>query len=512
MSISIVQRLFAFFDNVWSFILTLVRSLLALFSFRRRSSDPLSLPRVNRTPKDALARAHTHLKPILLTQRSITFSPGGYPQRTLSTRSRSATSTLFPGRGENPTASGSGPLPSGPQRTSPKLNSHDAKLGLSVTVAVVGTVVTTSFAEGTPDTSSQTTHTGSLSVVPLTPPDPCFLAPIVPSVTDCPYTESWPANVTNKPRIVGSPLKTSINTEPGFVGPIGSPPPGHWNPIQIWTSTPCKIDDIVPDPAFSPFDHGSQSILDPASVLEDVSHALLSRSRNSIHPYDDTANSSPASDTSLVVNAPSPGTQQQPELIRERHRTQVRPKSQIYPRFHLPDPYACAWRRHGGRVPGKSDRARTHCYSRSYSHVSAPAHEWYGADAYARSPVTALSPPADSATEDEDEVPLGRLRERIVRRSGVVPIGLGFPIGEGCKTVVSPRTRRMSEGCLLALSESTPTRVGVGARCSREALALAADADDGPKDWLEALSLRFEKEKPGSAPEVGREVCEVCVV
>lgn len=61
----------------------------------------------------------------------------------------------------------------------------------------------------------------------------------------------------------------------------------------------------------------------------------------------------------------------------------------------------------------------------------------------------------------------------------------------------------MSEGCLLAISESTPTRVGFGARAGRHVLSLALDGDGyTPKDWLEVLSLRFfsEENVPVSEP------------
>ncbi|KAH0833324.1 hypothetical protein J3R83DRAFT_12390 [Lanmaoa asiatica] len=524
MSVSLVERFFAFFDNVWSFILTLVRSLLALFSFRRRSSDPLSLPTVNRTPKDALARAHSRLRPILLTPRSITRSPAYYTQRT---RSRSVTSTLFPGHSENATPAGSVPQPSGPQRTSPKLDLNDPDLALSATASIAGdhpgppSTSATSSRGGTPDTSLPTIHTASLSVLPLTPPDRCYLAPI-PSVTDCPYTESWPTNATldrGKPRLPGSPLKVSINTEPAFaesmVGPMASPLPGRWSPpVQIWTSTPCKNDNLVPDLALSPFDHRTPSIVDPSSALANISHALISRSQSSIQPYDDASNSSAFSDVSPSVNyLPVAGTFQQPE----RHPTHAqlpRPKNQPYPQFHYPDAYACAWRRHGARLPGKPNRAmRTHAYAHSHSHMDLPVSEWYDADAYAPSPVSALSPPlCESATEDEDEdeMPLGRLRERLARRSAAVgaTIGLGVPVGADIRMAAafkSPRTRRMSEGCLLAISELTPTRVGVGARSGRNVLSMALDGDGySPKDWLDALSLRFsseQKDAPASVPE-----------
>lgn len=138
--------------------------------------------------------------------------------------------------------------------------------------------------------------------------------------------------------------------------------------------------------------------------------------------------------------------------------------------------------------------------------------EWYDADAYMQSPVSALSPPlCESATEDEDEddMPLGRLKARLARQSaGVgatlglgVPIGAGTGMGTGRKTVaLSPRTRRMSEGCLLAISESTPTRVGVSVRAGLNVLSLALDGDGySSKDWLEALSLRFSSMQKGDA-------------
>lgn len=487
MSVSVVQRLFAFFGNVWSFILTLVRSLLALFFFRRRASDPLTLPGVNRTPKEAFARAHSRLRPILLTPRSIALSPAIYAQRAQSTRTRSATSTLVPD------ASGSAPPASAPQRTSPKLDPQDPELGFSITVSVPGSSAA-SLPGGTPDTSSQTTNTGSLSVLPLTPPDRCYLTPSSP--TDCPYLEPWPINAGGKLRLPGSPLKMSINVDPAFAGtmvvPIGSPPPGRWSPVQVWTSTPYKNDNIVPEPVLSPFDHHTGSTLDPSSALANISHALISRSRSSIHPYDDASNSSTSSDASLFVNFPNgpiPATLQQADSIRERCRTQVqmaRSKNQLYPQFHHPNAYACAWRRHGARVPGKPNHAtRTHA---SYSHMDLPSSRWYDEDAYAPSPIPVLSPPlGDSATEDEDEVPLSRLRARLVRRS----------------VAVSPRTRRKSEGCLLGISES-PTRIGVGARSGTNMLSLAFDGDNSPKDWLEALSLRFpseQKEAMRPAPE-----------
>lgn len=492
MSISIIQRLFAFFDNVWSFILTLVRSLLALFSFRRRSSDPFSLPRVNRPPKDALARAHNRLRPILLTPRSIAFSPAHRPQRAQSTRTRSATSTLVPGQNENATASGSGSHPSGPQRTSPKLDPPDVELGLSVISSIAGPPGAVSLSEGTSDISSGTTPTDASSALPLTPPDRCYLAPM-PSATDC-----WPTNVPNKRRLPGSPLKVSTNAGPSssepMVRPIGSPPPGHWDPAPVWTSTPCKIDISVPDPAPSLSDHQTQSTMDPLSGLANISHALISRSRSSIHPYDEASNSSPSSNVSLFVN----GTNRrvpvalQPGPAREHHRKHVqvtRPKIQAYRQFHYPDAYVCAWRRHGVRVPGKRDCAsRTHCYARSLSHMDLLASEWYGADAYAPSPITALSPPlGDSATDsdDDDEIPLNCLKDRLTRRHGL-----------GVRKAMSPSTRRMSEGCLLAISQSTPTRIGLGSRSGRSVISLALEGEEGgSQDWLEALSLRFSSEQ-----------------
>ena len=506
MSISIVQRLFAFFDNVWSFILTLVRSLLALFSFRRRSSDPFILPSVSRAPKEALARAHSRLRPILLTPRSITLSPAHNAQRAQSTRTRSATSTLFPGHNENETASATVPEASGPQRTSPKLDPHDTELGLSVSASIAGPPGATSCPEGTPSTSSHTTHTGSLSVLPLTPPDRCYLAPM-PSATDCPYTEPWPTNVTSKPRLPGSPLKMSIDTDPAFSESIGSPSPGHWSPVQIWTSTPCKNDDLVPDPALSMFDHHTRSTIDHSSALANISHALVSRSRSSIHPYDDASNSSTSSDASMFVNHSNgiPRALQEADPTRERYRTQAqvaRFKNQPYPQFHHPNAYA--WRRHGTRVPGKLNRAtRTHAYARSDSHMNLPASEWYDADAYVPSPISALSPPqGDSAPDDDtddDEVPLSHLRDRLAHRSGAVgaTIGLGVAVNAGVRNAaMSPRTRRMSEGCLLAISEWTPTRVGVSARSGRTVLSLALDRDGySSKDWFEALSLRFSSEQ-----------------
>ena len=67
----------------------------------------------------------------------------------------------------------------------------------------------------------------------------------------------------------------------------------------------------------------------------------------------------------------------------------------------------------------------------------------------------------------------------------------------------------MSEGCLLAISASTstPTRVGVGVR----SVSMAIDDDGyGPKDWLEALSLRFSSEQK-DALESGMAVNVVAV-
>lgn len=512
MSVSLVKRLFAFFDNVWSFILTLVRSLLALFSFRRHASDPFTLPSVSRTPKDALTRAHSNLRPILLTPRSITRSPAYYTQRALSARTRSATSTLLPG--PNETASASVPQANDPQRTSPKLDPNDAELGLSATASSAGdhtgppSMSATSLRGGTPDSSLPTTHTASLLVLPLTPPDRCYLAPI-PSATDCPYAEPWPTSAAldrGKPRLPGSPLKVSINTDPAFpepmVGPMDSPP-GPWSPTQIWTSTPFKGDNPVPEPALSPFDQHMRSIMD-SSALADISHALISRSQSSVQPYD-ASNSSTSSDASRSVNtSPVAETLQRPDLTTH---ARIPPKNQSYPQFRYPDAYACAWRRHGARVPGKPDRT---AYARSHSHMDLRASEWYDPDAYAPSPVSALSPPrCDSATEteDEDEMPLCRLRERLARRSAAVRpnVGLDVPVstGTGIRTSVSPRTRRMSEGCLLAISESTPTRIGVGTRAGRRALSLALNGGGyNSKDWLEALSLYFSSDQKDAVAPV----------
>ena len=461
----------SFFGSVWSFILTLVRSLLAFFSFRRRASDPFSLPRVNRTPHDALSR----LRPILLTPRSI---------RAHTTRTRSATSTLLPQTdATTPTT--------GPQRTSPKLDPHDAELGLSATAPGPPAASVTS---STPDSTSLRT---SVHVSPLTPPDRCYLAPL-PSATDCPYSEPWPNNDRGKPRRSGSPLKASINMDPAFLE-VGSPPPGRWGPVQIWMSTPCKNDS--PDLALSPFELHEQ----PSPALASISHALISRSQSSIQPYDDTSSSSPSSDASLSIEYYNlAGTLRQLGPTRERHRTHARaPRSKIqpYPQFHHPDAYAYAWRRHGARLPGKHNR--THACAHSHSHTDLPASEWYDADAYASSPVSALSPPrSESATEDEDEMPLGRLRERLARRSAAV--GLGVPTGPGTRkaAVMSPRTRRMSEGCLLAISESTPTRIGVSARSGRHVHSMALDGHGySSQDWLEALSLRFQTDALAPEPK-----------
>ena len=81
-----------------------------------------------------------------------------------------------------------------------------------------------------------------------------------------------------------------------------------------------------------------------------------------------------------------------------------------------------------------------------------------------------LSPPlGESVTEDEDEdeMPLGHLRERLARRTNATSpnISLGLP-GTGTDThkatILSPQTRRhMSKGCLLVVSKSTPMCVGV---------------------------------------------------
>lgn len=459
------------FASVWSFILTLVRSLLALFSFRRRTDI--------RTSNDTLARAHSRLRPIILTPRSI---PLSHPQRVQGTRFPSATSTLFHGHPDIATASSQA---SAPQRTSSKLDALDPELGLPVTACDLPgppAASAASFREGTPDTS----HTGSSScVAPLTPPDRCHLAPL-PSTTDCPYAEPWPADVPidrGKPKLPGSPLRLSTNTNTAFPVPmvarIGSPPPGRWSPVQIWTSTPSKNDDpAVPDQA-----HTSLEVHKDSSALANISHALISRSQSSIKPYDDASLSPVSLDASPLVdfaNGPGP--------THEHRRAQAyvpRTKDNPYPRFHHPDAYACAWRRHGARLPGKTSRA--HGYARSLSHVDLAALEWYNADAYALSPVAALSPPLGE-DEDEEELPLDRVRERLARQS----LALGFL----STAMISPRTaRRMSEGCLLALSESTPTRVGVNTRSGRHAISLALEGDGREvKDWLEALSLRFSSE------------------
>ena len=468
---SLSQRLFAFFGSVWSLILTLVRSLLALFSFRRRAADTFSLPTVNRTHKDALARAHPRLRPILLTPRALD------PQRAHSIRTRSATSTLCPDPAQ----------PTGPQRTSPKLDPNDAELALSAAPPAAP-----AFREGTPDTSLGT----SVYVSPLTPPDRCYLAPL-PSATDCPYTEPWPANVAldrAKHRLSASPLRESTNMDPALpepmVGPIGSPPPGHWSPVQIWTNSPCKDDGLVPDPALSPFHLHKE----PSPALVNISNALISRSRSSFQPYDDTSHSSTSSDASPFVNR-SDGTLKRLGATRERRRAPARVAP--YPQFHHRDAYAYAWRRHGARLPGKPNH--THA-PRPRSYVDLPASEWYDADAYAPSPISALSPPGCETTTDsdsEDEVPLGRLRERLARRNAAAGASVDLGASFGAKAaVMSPRTRRMSEGCLLAIAESTPTRIGVGARSGRHVLSLALDGGAySSKDWLEALSLRFSSEQ-----------------
>ncbi|KAI9566796.1 hypothetical protein HD554DRAFT_2173973 [Boletus coccyginus] len=476
MSVSVVQRLFAFVGSVWSLILTLVRSLLALFSFRRRASDTFTLPTVHRTPKDALARAHPRLRPILLTPRALAPDPH---------RTRSATSTLCPIQAQ--------------PRTSPKLGPTDAELGLSAAVPPAASACR----EGTPDTSLGT----SVYVSPLTPPDRCYLAPL-PSATDCPYTKPWPANVAldRSKRFSGSPLRESTNMDSALpepmLAPMGPPPPGHC-PVQIWSSTPCNDDGLVPDPVLSPF-HLHK---DPSPALVNISNALISRSQSSFQPYDDTSHSFTSSDASPFVNRPD-GTLQRLGATRERRRAPARvarSKNHPYPQFHHPDAYAYAWRRHGARLPGKPNR--THA-PRSHSYVDPPASEWYDADAYAPSPVSALSPPGCGTATDsdsEDEMPLGRLRERLARRNAAVgaSVELGVPFDANA-TVMSPRTRRMSEGCLLAIAESTPTRIGVGARSGRHVLSLALDGGAySSKDWLEALSLRFSSEQRGAlAPEL----------
>ncbi|KAF8135072.1 hypothetical protein EV363DRAFT_1447854 [Boletus edulis] len=472
MSVVVVQHVFAFFGNVWSCILTLVRSLLALFALRRRTSDPFSLPTANRTPNDALTRASSHLRPILLTPRSISLSRA---------RTRSATSTILPAHSENPVTSASAP-----QRASPKLDPHDAELGLIIVTPSdfpgLPAASATSFREGTPDTS----HTGS-SYVPLTPPDRCYLAPLPPAIGS-PYTEPWPTSGPlehGKPRLPGSPLKVSTNTDAAFpepkVAPIGSPPPGRWSPLQIWTSTPCKTDSpVLADPILaSPFD--------PSPVLTTVSQALISRSQSSIQPYDDAANSS-------VSSVPSPLADDAHRQCQYQHyRTRA-----LVPRFHQPDAYACMWRRHGARLPGKPDR--THAFARSQSHADVGAAAWYDADAYVLSPVTALSPPL---SEDEDDMPLGRLKERLAHKGEGASVGLALSLSGGIGARVSPRTRRMSEGCLLAMSESTPTRVGVGARSGRQVLSVGLDSSgDGVRDWLDALSLWFNPEQKDAVPSV----------
>ncbi|KAG8212992.1 hypothetical protein J3R82DRAFT_11378 [Butyriboletus roseoflavus] len=373
------------------------------------------------------------------------------------------------------------PQANDPRRTSPKLDLNDPELGLSATTSIAG---------------DQAGPPTSLFVLPLTPPDRCYLAPI-PTVTDCPYGEPWPTNIAldGKLRLPGSPLKVSINTDPAFpasmVGPMDYLPPGPWSPTQIWTSTPCKNDISVPIPVLSPYDHHTRSTMN-SSALANISHALISRSRSSVQPYDasnssTSSDASPSINTSLVV-----GTLQRPDPAHECDPThaQVPPTNQPHPQFHYPDAYACAWRRHGARVPGKPGRT---AYTRSHSHMDLPASEWYDADAYAPSPVSVLSPPrCESATEteDEDEIPLYRLRERLARRSAAVGAGMGN------RTAVSPRTRRMSEGCILAISESTPTRIGVSTRAGRKVLSLALNGGGySSKDWLEALSLYFSSER-----------------
>lgn len=221
----------------------------------------------------------------------------------------------------------------------------------------------------------------------------------------------------------------------------------------------------------------------------------------------------------MSVNySPVAETLQRPEPTRECYRTHaegLQPRNLPYPKFHYPDAYACAWRRHGARLPGKPARTgHTHAYARSHSHMDLPvSKEWYDNDAYIHSPVSALSPPlCESATEDEDEedMPLGRLKARLARRSAAVgaTLGLCVPIGTGMArkaAALSPRTRRMSEGCLLAISESTPTRIGVGARAGRHVLSLALDGDGcNPKDWLEVLSLRFSSEEEDALAPVSK--------
>ncbi|KAG9315346.1 hypothetical protein JVU11DRAFT_4490 [Chiua virens] len=429
MSISLVQRFFAFFGNVWSFMLTLVRSLLALFSFRRRSSDP----------------------PILLTPRAVALSPGRRSQRAPSTRTPSATSTLFLGHDQHARASGSVPLTSGsaPQRTSPKLDPHDPELGLSSNTPTASDHTgpsianATSFGEGTTDASSLTTPIG------------CYLAPM-PSATDCPYVDPLAVD-RGKLRLPGSPLKVSINADPAYaetmIRPIGSPPPRHWSPAQIWTSTPFKTGR-----------HGARSG-PPRNTLE------------------------PTTTPPTIQVRPLPGTRSPtrstPTIPTRPHTSRTSRTSPILTPNSPPPIPICA---HGAATLVSPAKPHTYPRSRSHTDLGAREHGWYDADAYLPSPNPALSPPLASPSDSgDDDEPLGWLKARLIHRRTAVSasIGYGLPYAD----VESPRTRRRrSEGCLLAMLASSPTPIGLGACAQLDA--------DYTKDWLEALSLHAAEAGP----------------
>ena len=149
-----------------------------------------------------------------------------------------------------------------------------------------------------------------------------------------------------------------------MVGPIGSPPPGRWNPVQIWTSTPFKNNSPVSD--LASFDHPK----DPAAAvaLAHISHTLITWSQSSVQPYDDVYNSSLSFDTSPFADYANRGTHHC------THAHVPRSKLQPCPRFHHPNAYTYTWCRCNPRLPSKPER--THTYNHSQSFMDLPMCKW----------------------------------------------------------------------------------------------------------------------------------------
>ncbi|KIJ62823.1 hypothetical protein HYDPIDRAFT_29972 [Hydnomerulius pinastri MD-312] len=233
----------------------------------------------------------------------------------------------------------------------------------------------------TPDTPSPVHH-GSmppLFLVPLAPPDRCYLAP-VSSPKDYPYSEPWPSDDDHgKPRKpASSPLKMSFGSEAAFPEHMvhAWESSGESNAVQIWTSTPHKS-NAMPGAFPGPFGNDLFAELS----LEDTPYGPA---RNSYYVsfFDDASSTSSASnlfDFSACAESPTTmdnaeNTEPEASKTLSKHPGTGATQHKIQP----PVPEVFIWRRHGARVPGKS---------RSHST------EWYNASAFVSSPVPTLSPP-----------------------------------------------------------------------------------------------------------------------